>query len=130
MLGNVGQGRRDDDATRLLVVERDGLLVLEGGHCPVVQCQVELFARLARCLDDLLIGERLVLVECEPFGEVGGGIEPLLAIALLGILLQVGSLHDLCVCFECAAKDNGCQQGDNRLLHNSLTVDVVKRTCK
>ena len=109
MLGDTGQSRRDNDASGLFIVQRDGLLVLERGRCPVVQRHVKLFAALARGFNDLLIGERLVLVERQTACNVGCCVEPFVAITLLGVLLQVGRLHDLCLRTDCAAdgKDGG-----------------------
>ena len=42
VLHDVFDGGGDDDAAGILVVQRDGLLVLERGGHPVVQCDIEL----------------------------------------------------------------------------------------
>ena len=63
MTGNVEDGGRDDDTSCFLVVQGDGLLVLEGGCCPVVQRHIQLFLCLAWRLDYLLIRQTLILIE-------------------------------------------------------------------
>ena len=70
VLGNIGDGGGDDDAPRLLIVERDGLLVLEGGGNPVVERHVKVLLLLARRLDDLLIGQALILVQLQTCCQV------------------------------------------------------------
>ena len=87
MIGNGIDGRRDNNAASILVVERDGLLVLERRGSPVVQLYIQLVLRLSRCLYDLLIGERLVLVERQTAGQISSSVKPFVTILLLGILL-------------------------------------------
>ena len=126
VVGNGVDGRRYDDASSLLVVEGDGLLVLEGCGGPVVQCHIELLLGLTRGIDNLLVGQALVLVERESRGYVPGSVEPLVAIALLGIFLQVGRLHHLCFDGCCSAnrKDSGNHPYSNSF-HNLNCFDVV-----
>ena len=100
MVGNGFQGRRDDDASGLLVVECNSLFFLEGRRCPVVHHDVQLLFRFAWRLDNLLVGQRLVLVEGQAPGKVGSGVQPLVAVLALGVFLQVGGLHHLCLYFD------------------------------
>ena len=105
MLGNVGQGRRDDDTAGILVIQRNGLLVFKGSRSPVVQGYVQLFLGLAGRLYHLLIGQTLVLVERQSLPDVHGSIEPLVAILALGILLQISTLHHLSLCHHSAKQE-------------------------
>ena len=113
------EGRRDDDDTGILIVQGDGLLVLEGGRSPVVQHHVQLVLGLARRLEHLLIGQRLVLVESQSLRQVGGSVNPLVAIFLLGIFLQVGGLHDLRLNPSDRSTDTE-EHGQHPFLHHKL----------
>ena len=108
---DAGDGRGDDDTACLLVVEGDSGTSTgrwwEGSRSPVVQSHVELLLLLTLGWNDLLIGQALVLVERQSLSEALGGIKPLVAVLLLGILLQVGRLYRLSLDCRCAAKEDG-----------------------
>ena len=120
MLHDVVKGRRDDDASGLLIIQGDALLVLECGRHPVVQGHVELLLRLTRRLYHLLVGQALVLVERQPRSDVPGGIHPLVAVFLFGVFLQIGSLHHLPHCLQAAEQCRTEQHEKSNALHNRI----------
>ena len=117
MISDTIDRRGDDDAACILIIERDSLLVLKGSRSPVVQRHIKLCLRLTRGLDNLLIRQRLVLIQRQFLGQVSSSIEPLITIFLFSIFLQIGRFHHLCLSTHSTTSKDSGQHPAKNLLH-------------